>query len=440
MQQDLTFKQANISSSAILSAVTGEVRRWWLNQFPENYFKYIRITSGGTIPDIEGDADRMRAYRKSNPCLALRPRLKFQEDLMGEALRNPAPFLYENIGPDSHYYTLYRNDQFLQRITFMVDYYKMEFQVGIRVESEVQMLDVIGLLNKRIFPENYFYINDCPLLVEIPSNLLFKTAEDLGLNLYKPEDVKIFLDILQHNTTYPIDIKIKKDSGKKIIAFIMPANILCRVEKLPEPDVQHVNRSIDNTKIQFTMTAQVPFPNLFKMWTELPVPMPPGWSRPDDGDPNKPEPPFETSGLDNGRLMINYALTTEPPQYIKGTSAKRIFMKKFITGTDMAVDYLSLAGILPPALEMFIDQMLEEHKKDVLEEAILFRLYRDEYCEPPTNYKFDFKNKTLELFSPLRNYIYRVVIYVETTILQRYEAIIRGIPDLQQVFDADILQ
>lgn len=440
MNSDLTFKQAFTSSSAIMSAVTGEIRHWWLNQFPENYFNYIRITSGiPSVQDIEGDRDRMRAYRKKNPALAIRPRLKFQEDLVGEALKNPSPFLYENLGPDSHFYTLYRNDQFLQNITFMVDYYKLEFTVGFRVETEVQALDLIGVLNKRVFPENYFYINEAPMLVEIPSTILFKSAEDLGLNLYKDNDLTVYLDILQHNTAFPLDIKIKRDSGKRIIAFLMPVNILCRIDKIPEPDITKINRSMDNCKVTLNMTAQVPFPNLFKVHTELPVPMPENWYAPSDNDPEHTSSPFATTMTSRGSILFNYALR-EPPQSIPGTSAKRIFMKKFITSQEEDVDVLELKGIMPEALNKFIDQMMMEDKEDILDEAIIFRLYRDDYCEPPSGYKFDYKDKKLNIYSPLRNYIYRVVIYVETTIVQKYKALIMGIPDLQQVFDADILQ
>jgi len=439
MKSDLTFKQSFSSSSAILSSLTGEVRRWLLNQFPENYFKYIRITSGiPSVDDVEGDADRMRAYRKNNPALAIRPRMKFQDDIMGSALANPNPFRYEDIGPDSHFYTLYRNDEFLQVITFLIQYWKAEFTIGIRTESEVQLVDLVGYLNERIFPENFFYINDSPILVEIPATILFRAAEDLGLNLFKKNDVIAFLDILQHNTTMPIDIKIKRDSGKKIVAFIMPVNILCKIEKLPEPEGNRKGRSEDDSKIQFTMSAQVPFPKMFKVKTEAPA------ERPADFNDQTGEAvissPFETDYIGKGQFIINYALITEPPQFIKGTLAKRVFMKKFITSQEEAVDSLEMCGLLPPAIEAFIDDMLRQSRIDILKEALLFRLYKDEESVSLSDFAFDFKTKSLRLYSPLRNYIYRVVLYMETTVLQKYEAILQGIPDLKQVFDADILQ
>lgn len=436
MKSDLIFKQAFTSSSAILSSVTGEIRKWWISHFPEDFFNYIHIDSGiPSVQNIEGNADRMREYRKSNPALAIKPKLRFQEDLIGEALKNPAPFRYENLGPDSHFYTLYRNDQFLQIITFLIDYWKIDFTIGIRVETEVQALDIIGILNKRMFPDNFFYLQDSPVLVQVPFQILSKASTDLGLDIRLEDDLKIFLDILQHNSAFPIDIKIKRDSGKRIIAFIIPVNILCKLEKISEPDIGKIGRSQENTKIIINMSAQIPFPNLFKVRTEFPAP-PPALTDIKDGDKSL----IEIDSGNRGEVLINYVLTVEPPQFIPGTQAKRIFMKKFLTSQDEEVDHLSLTGLMPPPLELFINQMMSEGKQDILEEAVILRLYRDDYCEDPSGYKFNFATKELEIFSPLRNYIYRVVVYVELTVIKKYDALIKGIPDLSQVFDSDILQ
>lgn len=436
MKSDLIFKQAFTSSSAILSSVTGEIRKWWISHFPEDFFNYIHIDSGiPSVQNIEGNADRMREYRKSNPALAIKPKLRFQEDLIGEALKNPAPFRYENLGPDSHFYTLYRNDQFLQSITFLIDYWKIDFTIGIRVETEVQALDIIGILNKRMFPDNFFYLQNSPVLVQVPFQILSKTSSDLGLDIRLEDDLKLFLDILQHNSAFPIDIKIKRDSGKRIIAFIIPVNILCKLEKISEPDIGKIGRSQENTKIIINMSAQIPFPNLFKVRTEFPAP-PPALTDIKDCDKSL----IETDSGNKGEVLINYVLTVEPPQFIPGTQAKRIFMKKFLTSQDEEVDHLSLTGLMPPPLELFINQMMSEGKQDILEEAIILRLYRDDYCEDPSDYKFNFATRELEIFSPLRNYIYRVVVYAELTVIKKYDALIKGIPDLSQVFDSDILQ
>lgn len=442
MLQNQIFKQSFTSSSAILSAVTGEVRRWMLNQFPEDFFNYIRITSGiPSVDDTQGDADRMKAYRKSNPCLAIRPTMKFQTDLTGEYIKSPMTFHYEDVGPDSHFYTLYRNDQFMQTIKFALEYWKCELQIGVRVETEVQGIDIVGYLKHRIFPGHFFYLNDCPVLVEIPSTVLFRAAADIGMDLFKKEDVKAFIDILQKNSFSPIDIKIKKDSGQKIVAFLMPCNILCKVDDIGEPEVNKNGRSQDDTKIKFILNAQIPFPRQFKLFTEMPVPSPDGKQySPEMLDKNKANMPFVDDYFSTGQMIINYALTTEPPQYLPGTSAKRIYMSKFVTSQDQELDYLELAGIMPKALECFIDDMMQHGKEDILNEAVIVHLYRDEKLIEDSNYKFDFKTKKLILFHPFRNYIYRVVFYIETTILHRYEAALHGITDLTQIFDMDILQ
>jgi hypothetical protein len=444
MKSQSIFKQSFTSSSAVLSAVAGEVRRFWLDTFPEGFFKTIRITSGiPSVDDTEDDITRIHEYLKNNPALALRPRMKFHADTVGEYIKNPLPFFYEDFGPDSHLYTLYSNAEYLQSIIFALEYWKTEITIGIRMETEVQLMDVVGYLNNRVFPNNYFYLNSAPVLCEIPSTILFKTAEDLGLNIRYKNELKVFLDILQHNTCMPLDIKIKRDSGQKIIAFMMPANILCRIDEIPEPEVNKNGRSQDNCKIQFNMTAQIPFPKLFKLKTEVLEPSP-------DGKQHSPEledkgeflmnNPIMDDYMGKGSLLINYALTTEPPAFLPGTMSKRIFMEKFITSQNEALDYLEMEKYLPQSVNAFINDMISKKRIDILEESLIFHLYRDEKIVEENNFKFDFKNKKLILFHPFRNYIYRIVLYTETTLLHKYEAALRGISDLEEIFDPDVIK
>lgn len=439
VSQKISFKQAFTSTSAILSAITGEVRRWWINQFPEDFFNTIRITSGiPSVDDIEGDKDRLKQYRKNNPALAIRPRMKFQEDLMGEPLKNPSPFQYENIGPDTHYYTLMYNPQFMQRITFLIEYWKADITIGLRVESEVQMIDIVGMLNTRVFPNNYFYINDVPVCVEIPVSILMRSATDMGYNLKEKEEVKSYIDILQHNSMYPIDIKLKRDNGKKIIAFVMKCNILCKIDQIPEPDINKKGRVQDDTKIQFNMTAQIPYPKLFKITTEAPI-------LDDNGNlrdtANARDTDISDSGFSgNNQMLMNYTIATPMPETIPNTRARLIWKQDFVSKTDEALDYLELGDILPDYVNDYIDVGIKTHQEKLLNTTVMFKLFRDEIEVDTQDYYFDFKTKKLILYKPLRNYIYRLGVYMETSIIKKNIAKLSGITELSKFFDSDFLQ
>lgn len=437
--QKVSFKQANVSSSAILSAVTGEIRRWIMAQFPEGFFKYIRITSGlPSVDDIEGEPEMLRKYRKSNPALAIRPRMQFQNDLMGGALKNPAPFYYENLGPDSHYYTLATIPDYLQRISFLLEYWKCSFTIGIRVETEVQALDIVGMLNTRIFPENYFYLENAPLLIEIPVAILTRSAADIGFDLSKPEDVENYIDLLQHSTKFPLDIKLRRDNGKKIIAFLMTSNILCRCERLPDVEANKRNRVQDDTKIQFEMTAQISYPKLWKVLTELPV-MDDNGDLVDTGEMAKVV-PFSSSGVESKGIMLNYAMMAVLPPGIPGTSKRLVYKQNFVVEPNKLVDTLELANILPADINAFIDDMLEHHRQDILSDTCTFRLWRDEVELNSQSFHFDFRTKTLSVDDPRPNYIYRVGIYMESNLLHKYEAKLQGVDDLSQHFEHDLIQ
>ena len=437
--QKVSFKQANVSSSAILSAVTGEIRRWIQMQFPEGFFKYIRITSGlPSVDDIEGEPEMLRKYRKSNPALAIRPRMQFQNDIVGGSLQNPSPFYYENLGPDSHYYTLATIPEYLQRITFLLEYWKCSFTIGIRVETEVQAMDIVGMLNTRIFPENYFYIENAPLLIEIPVTILARSAADIGFDLSKEEDVEAYIDLLQHSTKFPLDIKLRRDNGKKIVAFLMTSNILCRCEKLPEVEANKRNRVQDDTKIQFEMTAQISYPKLWKVHTELPILDDHGNLR-DTGETADVN-PFSSSGFAGKGVMLNYAMMAVLPPNIPGTSKRLVFKQNFVVEPNKLVDTLELGGILPKDIDAFITDTLNQHREDLLSDMCTFRLWRDEIELNSQSFHFNFRTKILSVDDPRPNYIYRVGIYMESNILHKYEAQLQGVDDLSLHFDHDLIQ
>ena len=191
MRNNAFYTQATTSSSAIMSAVTGAVKQWWLTQFPVGFFNTVRITTGiASIDDSPTESEILKAYKKNNPALGLRPRMMFSNDTIGSV-----PKALSIVGKlwqdDGHFYTVYRNEEQLQDLKFELERYKVNFSVGIRVESELQMIDIIGYLNKKVSPDNLFYISEVPFVVEIPTPLLTSLASDLQLNLNNKDELTL---------------------------------------------------------------------------------------------------------------------------------------------------------------------------------------------------------------------------------------------------------
>ena len=436
--QKTQFRASQIASSSVLSAVTGELRRLFMDLFPPNFFNNIRILNAAvSVQDTEGQRDRLKQYRKNNPVLAIRTNISYQKDTMGQYPSNSVPFMVDNWGPNDHRMCVWNMHDYRQELKCDLAYFKINAEIGIRVESFVQAADIIGFLNYKLYPGNFFYIPNAPLLVEIPMSILKKSADHLHYDLSKKDEFKAYVDFLRHNSILPLDIKYKKDSGKMIIAFCMYANILCKTEDLPEPETNKVGRVQDNAKIQFTMSAQVAFPRSFNLYTETKGE---GEDLVDDGKIHV------IDAIDNSKfegspdVLLNYALIRQPPQYIgKNNSAKIVWMRSFITDRDEEFDELELEGQLPPYIESYMDELIEQHDIEMLKDFCIFRLWRDE-CEVDDQlYYFDFRKKKLVLEKPLRNQIYRVCLYLEADKLQKHFARFHNTEDVSQFFDKDLL-
>jgi len=436
--QKMQFKASQIASSSVLSAVTGEIRRLFIDLFPVDFFNNIRILNAAvSVQDNEGAKDRLKQYRKNNPLLAIRTNISYQKDTIGQYPSNPIPFLYDNWGPDDHRMSVWRIPDKFQELKCDLAYFKVNADIGIRVESFVQAADIIGYLNYKIYPGNYFRIPRAPLLVEIPLSILVRSAAHLGLNLKSKADLKQYIDTLKHSSILPLDVKWKKDSGKAILSFMMYANILCRVDELPDPEVNKVGRVQDNAKIAFSMTAQVAFPRSFTLYTEDTL----------DGETVKDLGKIEIDNtLANSafsgkpEIMLNYALnTTPPPLYNTDSSARLIWLRSFVTERDEEFDELELKDVIPDYVCLFIDEMLKQHEIGDLKKLCMFRLWRDEVEVDDQKFYFDFRKKRFVIEKPLRNQIYRLALYVEADKLQPYFAKLHGTENMNEYFDKDLL-
>jgi len=437
--QKMQLKASQIASSSVLSAVTGEIRRLFIDLFPVDFFNNIRILNAAvSVQDNEGAKDRLKQYRKNNPVLAIRTNISYQKDTVGTYLSNPVPFFFDNMGPDDHRMSIWNVPEKFQELKCDLAYFKVNAEVGIRVESFVQAADIIGYLNYKIYPGNYFRIPKAPLLVEIPMSILVYSAKNLGFNLKKKDELRQYIAKLKEASILPLDIKWKKDSGKAILCFMMYANILCKVDELPDPEVNKVGRVQDNTAIRFSMTAQVAFPRSFTLYYENALTD--EETREDNGKIDIDNTLANSAFTGRPEIMLNYALTTNPPPYYSSdSSARLIWLRSFVTDRDEEFDELELKEIIPDYVCLFIDDLLTRHEPGELKKQIMFRLWRDEVEVDDQQFYFDFRKKKFIIERPFRNQIYRLGLYVEAEKLQPYFAKLHGTDNMNEYFDKDLL-
>ena len=186
------------------------------------------------------------------------------------------------------------------------------------------------------------------------------------------------------------------------------------------------------------MTAQISYPKLWKVHTELPILDDHGNLR-DTGETADVN-PFSSSGFAGKGVMLNYAMMAVLPPNIPGTSKRLVFKQNFVVEPNKLVDTLELGGILPKDIDAFITDTLNQHREDLLSDMCTFRLWRDEIELNSQSFHFNFRTKILSVDDPRPNYIYRVGIYMESNILHKYEAQLQGVDDLSLHFDHDLIQ
>ena len=397
-----------------MSQITGIVREYLLFNLPKEYFKSIHIDGAfRSVEEVRPSSEEHRDIRKENPSLAIQPSLRF--DYMGGThTTNHIMFqgnkqLYSNL---RYMDVLFTDDTNLNYIRYENRRYKVNFDIEMRLESQMYCYDMLGYLKQRIPANQNFFINGVPLCIAIPNDIVAYLGNIYKKDINNATELRSLIDILDMKQIKPIDFKINPQSGNKTIQFIEKMNLLCKIEDDPQMAKNEIGRQIDNNTVTFTISAELSYPSLFVLLQY-----------------KDPEAISDKLVLeDNGQsVSLNYFVRIRPDYVLKDAAGNDTNMilqlhQQYLTEINQSVDFLPFDQVIDPSVDFYIEYV---KKKDITILSNLnefeFRVYEDGNFIPRTytvgsttyeNWKVDWVNKTIQLFNPKKNYNYGVCLYI----------------------------
>lgn len=394
----ILFRQMS-SISAVYSSVLGELKAHLLSKFPSKFFKHIHIkNSSAAIVEPSSEQDESRVL-KSNPSLAIgvtyNPTVELKTQFPSVEQRisfKPFldPFIYDRFS------TVFLDQD--EGIEIRTDFsrIRMEFEISIRVESELQSWDVSNYI-ETVFTENRpYYLNKRFISCQLPNTISKFIRNKKGFNPASIEDMAAFKDYMKVHSRGFFNLTRNLSSGSDVVYFEPYANLLLTFQSSPSISKGEVNASLDKSLIELTGTIELNIPKLFAIKT----------------NDSKATEDFKDSIYTSGDTVIASIVTfkVDPPETVGRNNL--VTLNKLITQSNEKITEIDLTKIIPEDILSFISNTDEENSSIIL--------WYDTKPVTEQDYTFDRKNKKILLYDTLENLTYHLALYINLDSYRKY--------------------
>ena len=388
------------SLSSIIGSVTSYMTEYFKSKFPEKYFKETYISTTMAASAIQKDYFDV----KKRPYLFIQPQFDLSPGIMGEL-----PMLFTDTSwvylkkLRKNYNLIFEDSTTGIRIFNSFKRTKINFRIGIRVNSELQGWNAISYIDQNFQTNGWFFLNKVFLQTQVPPFIIQNIANRLGYNLNEPLDKEKMEDFMMQYSYNGIYQTKDLSSGNDRFMYKYPVNILINY-----PDMSTQNRNmrqniIQNSQIEFNISAELWTPAMFIM--EL-----------DTMERFKNIKLINPTEYEDSQYRFSLIMNED---YIPYTKDNRniLLRRNFIPEVNVAYDEVDLKSVLP----LNVNKACELLKKYYIKMSKVFTidLYINGRLVFPENYELDEKNLILKTKNPMANTTYTLVMYADMGILNK---------------------
>jgi hypothetical protein len=399
-----------IGSGTMLSSITGLIKNHILARLPKNYIKYVYIKN--SIASVtERNRDEEMKLIKEKPSLSLGLNYAYNEPV---SFGDQMPWGMSRIPVRAYQRTsIYRpvllNDIDNMYISTIDERIKLNFDVGIRVDSETQAYNLLMYMKSYIGVNRPYYLNRANLEVPMPINALNLIIKSKGFDISTPQGLMDFHDYLTKWSGGQITYKKNLGSGNMNYFMKFSSNVLCKITDMPTIDKTMEGKSVLDAIVRYNIEVElVNFTNFISEHEEL-QPL--------------PEPPLLIG--ETGNTMV-YNFTAKMPFTRQLDDGKVLAVTlDFITDLNSAIDITSFDDALRPDVRYFIEHQLgliPDEANAILDHTKIRVLRDHEDLIEDDDFTVDWSKKEVSILHPRTNYVYTLALYLDLTL---YNSVVR---------------
>ena len=391
-----------LAHSVLVSNVFGLLKNHISAIFPKNYFRdfYIRNSAFNINVADKNDDDRSTV---KFPSLSLYldpsyqdPTFNGEPNHIGRNFLRKNAYQYRNI-----YRNIFKDEENRIYVSSFEERTKLNFEVLIRLESELQGYNCMQFLRSVGVKKPYFINNvllESPLPYTVINDIL--QANDGKYNLEDVNGILEFQDYLRNNSSVYITFKKNNGSGNFFYFYRYNTNILCKITDIPTININQNNKVVEDVHVKFNIEME--FNNHMHYITE---------------HEKLIIDPESVISVDDGYDSVVFNSTILQP--IQDKIDKFILSKviTILTEANTSIDTTNFENLLIHKHKTFIDYIVKVAKDSTLPEEVIndnlkIIIYEDSEELPSSEYEVKWDTYEVNLLNPKRNYVYGIAIYV----------------------------
>lgn len=395
--KDIMKTRLQVPFSSIVGNITGIIKWYVMNNFPNDYFKDINIDTALT-----------RKKWTEDIMLKQMPRLDIGVEyspsdygIMGKPSRwrKGSNFILKE-QKNMNYQNVFYNDQDHYYLYTIPNRTKVTFNFQIRVKSRMRAYDVTNYIMQGHNPEQYFYLNSMPIEGTVPNSFIQAMMVDKGVDVNNNTEFNNFNEYLKQHSQGYIMRKKNMSTGNYVYTHRYLANVLCMFEGEPSINGEGADQEQEAYNVEFSLSTELWTPGdyIFE-GKEIP-----------DYDTLEEMDIFE----ENDYAFINYTLGYMPKQ--SKDDKTLIFYQGYVTGDDELIDTVDLSPLFDENLLELILYNLDNGVNN--DEYFDIDVRQDGNMLPEEDFDFSWDALELDTMFPQMGMTYHVALYGDNDKIQ----------------------
>ena len=411
MEKHVYMCRTTASLSAIIGNCSQVIKTWFIDIFPNDFFKYIYIDTSMSSTIFAKERDNV-FNRYGSPTLVIRPRFDFDDNTLFGRLpmwMNTNYFNFRNL--QGNYQPIFGDTTNGIFIYSIPDRIKISFDIEIGCSSRMQQLNIAHYLKSNVLHKGYFKLTGVRMEAQVPKLFIACTHDLMHFDMNDPDSHAEFTDYLGSYSAEKITEKVNPASGDPLYYYMYDTNLICNFDNNPEVDDGEQKEQIrTNFRVTDSMTVDFWVPSTFYFETMKIL------------DPNDYKLGWDINDMSDKIDMV-YTMQLIPDNYYTRQDGVNFhFYKKqgYITEYSFPIedenDPSSTFDIIP--LRHFV-------KKDIVDVAnycmkygvdmkniFEFRLYEENRAVNPELLEMDWKKVRMKHRKPKPNTNYHLFLYI----------------------------
>lgn len=406
---------ASPSLASMISGVQSFMWNYFKSMFPDNFFTSTYINTSLNSNSLKD----MKKQKKGFPHLAMNTQFELGDGFMSQLpmWHRTDRFVMNNL--KRNYRLIFEDDTRGIRIYTVPQRYKIVFNFGILLQTEMKAWNVLNHINQTFENGGYNFANNIRIPTKLPEVFIVNICKKLGLDISKNEDRVKLNEYFMRYGLGPITNKKDMSTGNEKYTYDFTTNILLNYPDLPNYEKEINNLINKQSAVRYAISSELWVPGSYILEIE------------EDFNIER-----EVNIPSDDILQFDIAIIQDiiPKENDKGMDL--LFQRNFNTEMNVPLDKTPIESIIDDEVVSAI-KYLNKIKNINMEKIVEFKLFKNNKPVEKNKYYIDYNEFELIVKEPDANVTHTIAMYTDKRKINMINEL-RNQGRIKEIYDLDI--